>query len=146
MSAVYWALALQAWEAAHVAAHDAANAATVLHLNPGDSKETWDSALAAEREVQAILLRDLFGNPFRPLPPIDAAVLAWNGGTVIRLAEAVYEDRDQPAGTFRPARLAVLADALEEAGYEGKEALTHLREQNSHWRGCWVLDLLLNKD
>jgi hypothetical protein len=128
----------------HVAAHDAANAATVLDLNPGDSKETLDSALAAEREVQAILLRDLFGNPFRPLAPLDAAVLAGSGGTVIRLAEAVYDERDLPAGTFRPDRLAVLADALEDAGSTDAELLAHLRSPGPHVRGCIAVDLVLN--
>ncbi len=47
--------------------------------------------------------------------------------------------------TLDPVRLMVLADALEEAGCN--EALTgHLRDSAPHYRGCWVLDLLLCKD
>jgi hypothetical protein len=42
------------------------------------------------------------------------------------------------------ARLAVLADALEEAGAEG-ELLGHLRGLGPHVRGCWAVDLVLEK-
>lgn len=47
-------------------------------------------------------------------------------------------------GHLDNARLAVLSDALEEAGAEG-EILAHLRSPGSHVRGCHVLDLLLGK-
>jgi hypothetical protein len=60
-----------------------------------------------------------------------------------RLAQAAYEQRSLPEGLLEPARLAVLADALEEAGCGDQEVLQHLRGQKEHWRGCWVLDLLL---
>jgi hypothetical protein len=100
--------------------------------------------LAAAVAASAIA-RDLFGPlPFRPVT-IPACVLTWNDATVARLAQAAYGERSLPAGRMDNARLAVLADALEEAGCQEKEVLTHLREQQSHWRGCWVLDLLLNK-
>jgi hypothetical protein len=91
-------------------------------------------------------LRDIFGNPFRPAPGIDPAWLAWNAGTVRRLAEAAYQERLLPQGTLDPGRLAVLADALEEAGCDSQEILGHCRQQGAvHVRGCWVVDLLLNK-
>jgi hypothetical protein len=44
-----------------------------------------------------------------------------------------------------PQRLAVLADALEEAGCNDAEILTHLRSPGPHVRGCWALDLILGK-
>jgi hypothetical protein len=91
------------------------------------------------------LLRDLFGPlPFRPVT-IPPSVRIWNGGTVVRLAEAAYDDRVLPAGTFRPDRVAVLADALEEAGCQEASVLAHLRSPGSHWRGCWAVDLLTNR-
>jgi hypothetical protein len=99
---------------------------------------------AAELMTLATLLRDLFGNPFRFLPPLDPTVLAWQDATVVRLAQAAYDGRQLPAGTLEPERLAVLADALEEAGYSDKDLLGHLREQGAvHVRGCWCIDLLL---
>jgi hypothetical protein len=73
---------------------------------------------------------------------IDPAWLAWNGGTVGRLAHAAYEQRSLPDGLLEQARLAVLADTLEEAGCGDQEVLTHLREQGRvHVRGCYVVDL-----
>jgi hypothetical protein len=44
-----------------------------------------------------------------------------------------------------PVRLAVLSDAVEEAGCTGA-VLRHLRSPGPHVRGCWALDLMLAKD
>ena len=65
--------------------------------------------------MQAVLVRDLYGNPFRP-PPLDRRLREWNGGVITGLAEEAYEARELPGGTLDAARLAVLADALEDAG------------------------------
>jgi hypothetical protein len=89
------------------------------------------------RELQAALLRDLFGNPFRPVA-VDPAWLTWNGGTVPRLAQAIYDER-----CFD--RLPILADALEDAGCHDLAILTHCRGPGPHVRGCWVVDALLGK-
>ena len=99
-----------------------------------------------ERRHQCALLRDLFGAvPFRPIP-LDPAWLTWSGGMVPRLAQAAYEQRELPAGTLDVARLAVLADALEEAGHDQVDVLGHLRGPGPHVRGCWAVDLLLGKE
>ncbi|MBV9125452.1 MAG: hypothetical protein JO112_19055, partial [Planctomycetes bacterium] len=43
------------------------------------------------------LLRDIFGLlPFRSRPTISPSVRAWNDGTVIRLAQAAYQERELP--------------------------------------------------
>jgi hypothetical protein len=96
--------------------------------------------------VQSVLLRDLFGPlPFRSVA-VERGWLAWNSGTVVRLAEAAYDNRKLPAGTLEPERLAVLADALEEARCTDRDILGHLREQGAvHVRGCWVLDVLTGR-
>jgi hypothetical protein len=94
----------------------------------------WDSQEAR----QADLLRCLYGNPFRPAPRIDPRWLAWHGGTVPRLAQAVYDGR-----VFD--RLPLLADALEDAGCADPELLGHLRSGGEHARGCWAVDLILGK-
>jgi hypothetical protein len=94
-----------------------------------------------ERTIQARLLRDIVGNPFRPPPSVSPACLAWNDSLIPKLAEAIYQERSLPSGTLDHARLAVLADALDDAGAD--EALAdHLREPDPHVRGCWVLDLV----
>ena len=102
-----------------------------------DEDEPWDESDG----VQAHLLRDLFGNPFRPV----ALDPSWRTPDVLTLARAAYEERSSPAGTLDPARLAVLADALEEAGCRDPAPLDHLRDGGLHARGCWVVDLLLGK-
>jgi hypothetical protein len=100
-----------------------------------------------ERLAQAAMLRDLFGPlPFRPLPAISPSVLAYNDRLVFRQAKASYDDRLLPSGHLDPAQLAVLADALLDAGCPADaEILPHLRGEGPHWRGCWGVDLLLNK-
>src|SRR2546423_1792808 len=50
------------------------------------------------------------------------------------------------AGPRARARLAVLGDALEEAGCTNEPILTHLRGPGPHVRGCWALDALLGQD
>jgi hypothetical protein len=42
--------------------------------------------------------------------------------------------------------LAVLADALEEAGCADAGLLGHLRSRGPHVRGCWALDLILGRE
>ena len=61
------------------------------------------------------------------------------------LARAAYEERILPSGHLDPARLAILTDALEEAGRTDEAILSHLRFPGPHVRGCWALDLILGK-
>jgi hypothetical protein len=92
----------------------------------------------------AVYLRDIFGNPFRPVA-ISPAVLAWNDALVVRLAQAAYEERHLPEGTLDNSRLLILADALEEAGCTDTDILVHLRSPGPHVRGCWAVDLCLGR-
>jgi hypothetical protein len=101
------------------------------------------SAYAPELD-QAALLRCLCGDPFRDTPLV-AAWLSWNDGTVPKIAQEVYDGRSLPAGTLDRARLAVLADALQDAGCDDADVLAHCRSAGEHVRGCWVVDLLLGK-
>jgi hypothetical protein len=98
---------------------------------------TWAKASAAQ------LLRCIFGPRSVRQDPLD---LAWLTSTVLALAQAAYDTRVLPAGTLDNARLAVLADALEEAGCPDAELLAHLRSPGPHVRGCYAVDLILSKD
>jgi hypothetical protein len=101
---------------------------------------TLEEGRRAEQRQQCDLLRCVFGPlPFRPPPQLNPAWLAWEAGTVPKLAASVYEER-----AFD--RLPILADALEEAGCTESELLTHLRGPGPHVRGCWALDLLGGKE
>jgi hypothetical protein len=76
---------------------------------------------------------------------VDPAWLAWHGGAPGTLARAVYEEREVTSGNLDPARLAVLADMLEEAGCADADILAHLRGPGPHVRGCWVVDALVGR-
>jgi hypothetical protein len=91
-----------------------------------------------ENAIQCELIRDVFGNPFRQPPVAEDVWLNWNGGTVPKLARAIYDER-------RFVDLPILADALEEAGCGDVDVLSHCRDDGEHVRGCWVVDLLLGK-
>jgi hypothetical protein len=100
--------------------------------------EDWAAALKAnvrlEAEQQALLARDIFGNPFRPV----TADPAWLTSTVVALARGIDTDR-----AFD--RLPILADALQDAGCDDHDVLSHCRGGGPHVRGCWVVDVLLDK-
>jgi len=113
---------------------DAAYAAALSSV----AYSTPDNVTAAH----AHLLRDIFVNPFR-LVSLDPA---WRTSTVTALATAAYEERQPPAGHLDPDRLAVLADALEDAGCDNPDILSHLRGPGPHVRGCWVVDWILKKE
>src|SRR5437868_6381671 len=82
------------------------------------------AAETAERRAQCALLRDIFGNPFRPVT-VDPAWLRWHEETVPRLAQAIYDER-------RFNDLPILADALEEAGCTEADVLAHCRGKGEH--------------
>ena len=85
--------------------------------------------------VSYLNVRDIFGNPFRPIT-IDPAWLTWHGGLLVSMSQQMYASRD-----FRD--MPVLADALEEAGCQDQDILAHCRSGGEHVRGCWVVDLIL---
>jgi hypothetical protein len=85
--------------------------------------------------VQCEIIRDIFGNPFRPVA-FDAA---WRTDTAVSLAKGMYESRDFGA-------MPILADALQDAGCDSDDMLNHCRDpKQTHVRGCWVVDLVLGK-
>jgi hypothetical protein len=89
-------------------------------------------------QTLASLMRDIFGNPYHSAPAINPQWLDWQAGTVVKLAQIIYDKR-------RFADLPILADALEEAGCDNPDILAHCRSGGEHVRGCWVVDLLLGK-
>ncbi|WP_232069866.1 hypothetical protein [Gemmata massiliana] len=94
-----------------------------------------EKAQAREQEIQCDLLRDIFGNPFRPV----AFSASWRTDAVVSLARQMYESRDFGA-------MPILADALQDAGCDNDDILNHCRAPGEHVRGCWVVDLVLGKE
>jgi len=69
---------------------------------------------------------------------LDLSWLAWNDGAIPKIAQVIYDNR-----AFD--HLPLLADALEDAGCDDADILSHCRTPGEHVRGCWVVDLLLGK-
>ena len=113
----------------------------LAHSTSPHSDQLGKAAEKNESAAQMDLLRELFGNPFRPVH-LDAS---WLTPTVVSLAHAAYDERILPSGQLDLARLAVLSDALEEPGCNDATLLDHLRRPGPHVRGCWALDLILGK-
>ncbi|OWK40938.1 hypothetical protein FRUB_04830 [Fimbriiglobus ruber] len=80
----------------------------------------------------ACLVREIFGNPFRPA----VADQIWLSFTVTALARQIYD-------SFDFSLMPILADALQDAGCDNEDILAHCRSDGPHVRGCWVVDLLL---
>jgi hypothetical protein len=99
-----------------------------------DDNPLWAEVHGSECSEQCHLLRDIFGNPFRPVC-VDSA---WLASTVLSLATGIYQER-----AFD--RMPILADALQDAGCDNEDILNHCRQPGEHVRGCWVVDLLLGK-
>jgi len=99
------------------------------------SMPSYAERIATQRRAMADLVRDIFGNPFCPV----AFSPEWRTSTAVLLAQQMYESRDFSA-------MPILADALQDAGCENADILDHCRdEKGTHVRGCWVVDLVLNK-
>jgi hypothetical protein len=79
-------------------------------------------------------VREVLGNPFHPITLSPS----WLTSTVVFLANQMYDSRD-----FSP--MPILADALQDAGCDNEDILNHCRQPGEHVRGCWVVDLLLDK-
>jgi hypothetical protein len=100
----------------------------------GEEAEVSDAGRQKEAGVLATILRDVFGNPFRPV----AFDPAWRTDTALALARQMYDSRECSA-------MPILADALQDAGCDSDDILNHCREPGTHVRGCWVVDLVLGK-
>ncbi len=104
--------------------------------NPGvdvHSRQRGEGEVA-EKRAQCELLREIFGNPFR------AVVCApdWRTDAAVSLARQMYQLWDFSA-------MPILADALQDAWCDDKDILAPCRSVGPHTRGCWVVDLVLDK-
>jgi len=107
----------------------------------------WDAftlACWASKDIKSApaLLRDIIGNPFRPVAPFMPPGTFLHSdlwGLAYGMAREAYEARDWTS-------LPVLADVLFDAGLEEQAVLDHLRSGGKHVVGCWALDMVLNKE
>lgn len=107
-------------------------------LQEAESRVTdvdFDDTDTDEEAAQRELMRDIFGNPFRPV----TFSAEWRTETAVALARQMYESREFGA-------MPILADALQDAGCDDADILNHCRGDGPHVRGCWVVDLVLGKE
>ncbi|MGL4419725.1 MAG: hypothetical protein ACRCZF_03585 [Gemmataceae bacterium] len=102
------------------------------------------------QEHLCTVVREVFPNPFAPRLPIPR----WEGRgwhipapdhrscVVTENARAIAEQIHHHAGW---ADLPILADALEDSGCADAEVLDHFRSPGPHLRGCWALDVVLQR-
>jgi hypothetical protein len=100
-------------------------------------RQRREERAAQARAVLADLVREVFGDPFRPWH-VDPRWPEANQAVVRRLAEEI--DR-----TGNVAGLPVLADALEDAGCQDAAVLAHCRGDSRHVPGCWVINAVLGR-
>ena len=122
-------------------------AAGAEHLVPGDVIAACRRASASQPDRsseeqriedarwQSMLLRDVFGNPFRAINFSSD----WRTASAIAVASEMYDAQDFGS-------MSILADALLDAGSDDADILDHCRGAHMHLRGCWVVDLVLGKD
>jgi hypothetical protein len=123
------------YKAAQAAVHASAQRGTI---NAADAVTAVEfETMDQEGRYQADVVREIFGNPFRPVAA-EPEWLIWNHATVPAIARHIYDDR-----AFHD--LPILADALEDAGCTNADLLDHCRGPGPHVRGCWAVDLLLGK-
>jgi hypothetical protein len=114
-----------------------------LSLTPeGTFSSLW--AIPGTEFLLARTLREVFGPPTSP-----TFNRGWLTATVTTLARQMYESGDFSA-------MPILADALQDAGCDSADILDHCRGRpkgvqgelvgEPHVRGCWVVDLVLEKE
>ncbi len=105
-------------------------------IGEDEARTGFEQAFRLEKELQATVLRCVFGNFFRPVS-VDTA---WLTSTVVALAHGIYTGK-----AFD--RMPILADALQDAGCDNADILAHCRDTHAtHARGCWVVDLLTGRE
>ena len=100
--------------------------------NGADPEEV--AAMDAATKAEIPLIRDIFGNPFHN----QLFDPSWRTPTALALAKEIYEERMFDT-------IPILADALEDAGCDDSNILSHCHNSGPHVRGCWVVDFLLEK-
>jgi hypothetical protein len=123
-------LAAAAGELRNIAGHQARS----VTAEKAEKDLAQRGALDAEASAQCGLIRDIVGNPFRPV----ALDPAWRCPICVALASGIYR-----ASAF--GQLPELGAALAQAGCTSEQILDHCREPGPHVRGCWVVDLVLGK-
>jgi len=83
----------------------------------------------------ADMLREVLGNPFHPTPFPPR----WRTPEVVTLAQSILQEEHYD-------ELPKLVAALSKAGCDDARILAHCQRPHNHFRGCWVVDMILEKE
>jgi hypothetical protein len=97
----------------------------------------WREAEGIPKSVARRRVYPIFREVAGPDTPV-AFSPSWRTDTALSLARQMYDSRDFSA-------MPILADALQDAGCDSEDILSHCRGDGPHVRGCWVVDLVLGK-
>lgn len=128
---VCFVLARKGIEAALNSSYYALFAATQYSRNIGIESDLADQT---EQKYQCDILRDIFRNPFREL----AFDPLWRTPEVINLAMSIYKNQSYEC-------MPELREALMSAGCGEEAIIQHCQKDVLHVRGCWLIDLILEK-
>jgi len=133
--AIFCTTIKKAIEGIHLCFHYAQFATLERDRGDPEHRETNSEVrLAAVRMKQARLACCIFGDPLRSAPFLPS----YRTDTAVSLAQRMYVSREFSA-------MPILADALQDAGCDNDDILSHLRGGGPHVKGCWALDALLGK-
>jgi hypothetical protein len=111
-----------------VATQDLVDGNVLWHTRTATVAAAEAQGMQNESRTQAALVREIFGNPFRPLPPRPEAIAP--------LAKEIYAGRWE--------LIPLLGEWLQEHGFwaEGEHCLD---PGVKHVKGCWVVDWVLGQ-
>ena len=119
-----------AWALAYATTTPVSLTAVTLHLLEARETPPADGLPATCRQR----LLDVVGNSFARIEFSPA----WRTSTAVALASRIYESQDYST-------MPILADALQDAGCDREEVLSHCRDAGAvHIRGCWAVDCVLD--
>jgi hypothetical protein len=114
-------------------------------MSDGGLQASWDGSIYQNRTIRpdesdyklALPRYRVFEELIGP-DPLPVFAPEWRTDTALALAKQMYDAREFSA-------MPILADALQDAGCDNEELLSHCRVGGRHVRGCWVIDLVLGK-
>lgn len=108
------------------------------NTNPSSMHGGGDLSITGDEsdDVRWFVLHEAVRHPFHSFGGLATGILAWNDRTVVHLAKTIWASSDFSL-------MPILADALEDAGCDEQDILTHFRRSDRHLRCCWALRAVL---
>ena len=106
-----------------------------------DEFEAEEKRKRAARKLLAGFLREVVGNPFKP-PRFEES---WRTTTAVQLAQGIFDERASIAPSSWPMHSSTpIATRKRSCGTCAARSIG-VKEQPTHVRGCWVIELVLNR-